>query len=289
MAKQRKPKSLTRKIIEGVFTGIFVALIGFCCFVMISNTVAKKKSDNQYAPTRIGNSYMPLIVLTDSMEPEIKTKSAIFIKEESCEKIVEDFSNGKNVDLTFDDIFGCGQDIDYTYSTETLDFLVNYTVDGVAKPKTNRTTFDNPASVRTLTHRLFHVQINEHNEFGENRYYFFVEGINTNSKNYGAPAQYQVFTENELYGVVAKSSVFVGRVFSFAQSPIGLIILLLIPSLYMILSSIYELIKANDIAEESEPVQGEAKQGALDSLSEKDIKRLKEEMLNQITGKDEEK
>jgi len=285
MAKEKKEKSKLRKTLEGIFTGIFVVLIAFSCFLLISNTVAKKKSSNPYAPTRIGSIYMPLLVLTDSMEPEIKTKSAIFIKDIEPEEVEEKFNKGETCDLTFDDTYMAGYSINYSYTTATVDFLASYTPEGSTMHKTDRTTQHDPASVRTLTHRLFYIQKNEDVELGNGRYLFFVEGINIQSTNFAGAAQYQVFSEKELYGIVTGTSVFIGMAFNLIQSPIGLIILLLIPSLYMIISSVLDLFK-DDEDEEKKVTEGATtgSADALSKLSEKDIKRLKEEMLQELMG-----
>jgi len=284
MAKKvKKERSKVRKIIEGIFVGIFVALVGVSCFAMISSTVAKKEGGNEYAPTSVGNIYMPIIVLTDSMEPDIKTDSAIFLKKITPEEVVEKYNNNEKVDLCFDDYFAVYQNITSAYTETTINFLANYSVNGVGQPKTDRTTESTPAPIRTLTHRLFYIQINNDTPLGEGKYFFFVEGINTESTHYSATNQYQVFTESELYGLVTGSSVFIGGVFSFVKSPLGLIILLLIPTLYMVISSVLDLFKAY----EPEP-EGTSPDG-LKGLSKKDIKRLKEEMLNQIINKDSEK
>lgn len=281
----KKQKSKFRKIFEGVILGVFVALIGVSCFTLISSNVNKKKSGNEYAPTLVGNSYVPLIVLTDSMEPDIKTGSAIFVKRVECEDIIQDFQNDEIVDLCFDDTYAKYANLSTDYTQETKDFLISYTVDGELHQKTNRTTESNPAPIRTLTHRLFYIQINENIEYGSGKYLFFVEGINVKSNNYAGTNQYQVFSENELYGRVIGSSKFVGGLFSFVKSPLGLIILLLVPSLYMVISSILDLFRKYDGDEES----NSAVPADLNGLSQKDIERLKKEMLNEIINGKEEK
>lgn len=289
MAREKKEKSKTRKIIEGIGLGVFVALIGFVSVILITSTVKKfSNKKNPYEPTNIAGVYFPLIVRTDSMEPDYMTKSAIFIKKQSYTAIIEDFNNGKNVDLTFDDNYTTT----FTYTPEDLAAL-----EANGKNEIGRTTLDQ--AMRTMTHRLFYVRINEDKEVGQGKYMFFVAGINL-SEHQSQSNQFQVFTENELYGRVIGTSRFVGWCFTAAESPIGLIVLLLIPSLYMVVSSIVDLAKVSkeeqleaetidgQIVNETEVSEKTENNDPLAGLSDEDRKRLKEEMLNQMLNKEDE-
>jgi len=290
-AKTKKPKSKARKIFEGIGLGVFVALVGFVSVVLITSTIQKKQSSNPLEPTRIGDIYLPLVVSTDSMEPVYPVKSAIFIKKQTPQKIIEDFNNlttkdvenNVGVDLTFDDFYQ--DEAESLLSLEELAYLTTYK--GIAK---ERTTLLSP--MHTMTHRLFMYHVCEDKAEGEGRYLFFVEGINRNSSVAGAENQYQVFTEKQLYGRVTGCSKFLGWIFDKVTSPWGLVILLLIPSLYMVISSIIDVIKAykdddEPVTEIGQTTQKIKSDNPLEGLSEKEKERLKKEMLNDLlSGKD---
>lgn len=285
MAKEKKPKSKTRKILEWVGTGIFAALIVFAAVVLFTTKIQRKNSNNPNAPARFGDLYFPVIVLTDSMDPVYPVDSAIFIKSVSPEYVYQSYLDGNKLDITFDDFYKPGQDI--TYTQEEKDFLSTYKCepdDPTCPSKTDRTTRNSP--MRTMTHRIFYVY-DTGNELGNGKYHFFVEGINHNG-NKSARNQYQVFTEKEMYGQVTGCSKFVGGIFKFAESPWGLVILLIIPSLYMVLSSVIDVIRAykeDDGVQETTP---KATSGdPLAGISEKEKEKLKQQMLEEIMkGKD---
>lgn len=267
MEKAKKQKSKVQKIIEGVLTGIFGALLAVSVVFLISGKISANKSENKSAPTPIGNSYLPILVLTDSMEPDYKVDTALFVRSVDPEEIVEGFNEGKTYDLTFFDKHTVYPD----YFTEET---TNYIRNEYKNPKNLSPTL---ATRTTVTHRLFYIQVNLDKEIGTGRYYFFVEGINTESEHIAASNQYQVFTENELYGYVTGHSNLVGWFFNFVSSPFGLIILLLIPSLYMVISSLWSVFKKEE--EYDTPTGGDS---ALSGLSKKDQERLKEELLNEL-------
>lgn len=273
MAKEKKikkEKSKVRKILEWVGTGIFVALITFSAVVLLTTKIQRKNSPNPNAPAKIGHTYFPVVVLTSSMEPLYMTGDAIFIKEISCETIrtyykdEETYSEKAKINLTFFDNY-----MDLISSEETAHVAAAY-------GKTYRTS----NIKRTMTHQLFYMTVDESIEYGKGRYHFFVNGINPNSGSASAPYEYQVFTESELYGQATGSSAFIGWVFRAAESPWGLVVLLIIPSLYMVLSSVIDVVKA--YKEEGADGQEPPQENALDSLSKKDRERLKQELLEQM-------
>ena len=276
MAKhEKKPKSKIRKILEWVFTGVFLILIGGCCFILIFSKVNQDKT-NPNAPIKIGNVYLPLIVKTNSMEPDYKVNCAVFIKYIDPEELIKDFEEGKNVDLTFDDSFLVPSSLLFDQSDYQV--LKDHS-------KTFRTT--TPENRLTITHRMFHYKVNTEATGDDPKYLFFVEGINRNSDVLGAENQYQVFTEQQLFGRVIGSSVFVGAIFNFVTTPIGLIVLLLIPCLYLIISSVIDLFKKSDEEEHKIAIEGAttpniSNNDPLSNISEKDRKRLKEELMEQL-------
>ena len=79
----------------------------------------------------------------------------------------------------------------------------------------------------------------------------------------------------------------------FVSSPLGLIILLLIPAGYLIVTSSIDIFKAvkEEETQAEKVAQAEREGGArLDNISEKDRQRLKDELLEEmIKSKKEEK
>ena len=131
-------------------------------------------------------------------------------------------------------------------------------------------------------------------EKGEDgHYYFFTAGINTGVSSVldseGRVKQYQVFTEKELLGRVVIGSAFLGGVFGFVSSVWGLLILLLIPAFYLIITSVIDIFKAYKDPEETKQVAvsngGETTKSGTLELSEEDKKRLKEELLEEMLNK----
>jgi hypothetical protein len=143
-----------------------------------------------------------------------------------------------------------------------------------------------------MTHRIREIHVNESKNKGEGKYTFITAGINTRSENMGwregdpdiTIDQYQVFTERELLGVVHVNSPFLGGVFGFVSSIWGLLILLLIPSFYLIITSVIDIFKAYKEPEEKDVIVIKENSGEV-QLSEEDKKRLKEELLKEMLEK----
>jgi hypothetical protein len=143
-----------------------------------------------------------------------------------------------------------------------------------------------------MTHRVQEIHVDESKKKGEGRYTFITVGINTRSKNMGwhegdpdlTVDQYQAFTEKQLLGRVKVNSPFLGGVFGFVSSIWGLLILLLIPSFYLIITSVIDIFKAYKEPEEKEVIVIKENSGEV-QLSEEDKKRLKEELLKEMLEK----
>ena len=270
--KVKKPKSKTRKIIEWVLTCIFLALFAVIGIAQIDGLINKK---NHYGQ-QIRFGFGTFIVQTDSMEPEYKVKTALITFLEDPEKIYKRYEAGKTIDVTFFD----------AYASENA-----YTIPEDHPNLTKRTV----ATKYPMTHRLQEIHINENVKKGEGRYVFITAGINTRSKNMGWQEgnpditidQYQAFTEKELLGVVSVNSPFLGGVFGFVSSIWGLLILLLIPSFYLIITSVIDIFKAYKEPEEvpAEGVKIDNPNSGEVVLSEEDKKRLKEELLKEMLEK----
>lgn len=253
--KVKKEKGKVRKIIEW----IFVVLFGAAALFVLAGTISGMIHKDEHYGQSIRFGYGTFRVLTDSMEPEIKTESMLITKAEDVSKFQERLDNNEVIDVTF---FNAGVDAnvkpyDPIYTTETVP---------VGMP---------------MTHRLREVHVQEGVEFGQGKYVFVASGINVNSKKY-SPDQYQLFTEKEYLGTVKVSNTFLGGVVGFMSKPWGLIILLLIPAAYLIVTSSIDIFKAvkeeEQKAVETSSVEGER----LNQLSEKDKQRLKDELLDEM-------
>ncbi len=268
----KKPKSKARKIIEWVLTGIFLALFAFVLAGQIDGMVHKKDHYNQQL--RFG--YGTFVVKTDSMEPKYMIGTALITYNEDADKIYERFQKGEEVDITFVDVYNTNNEYTSPLNNPEL---------------TKRT---DPTGV-PMTHRVKEVHVNNNQEKGKGKYTFITAGINTRSTNLGWKEgepdivinQYQAFTEKEVLGRVTVNSAFLGGVFSFVGSPLGLLVLLLIPAFYLVVSSVIDIFKAY---KEPEPAtEGAAGQPNNNNgpvtLSEADKKRLKEQLLEEMISK----
>lgn len=280
----KKPKSKARKIVEWVLTGLFVALFIFVGVAQIDGLVHKKDHYNQ--TLRFG--YGTFVVETDSMEKDANAKkvygvkSAIITYLDNADKIYKDYQSykgtDKHIDVTFYDCYVASNE--YTMPLENPEL----------------TTRTPSSEYPIITHRVREIHQNPTAKLGEGKYTFIVSGINPYSKNLGSDGtnpvtinQYQVFTEKELLGRVVIGSAFLGGVFGFVSSVWGLLILLLIPAFYLVISSVIDIFKAYKEVEtpsESTSSDGEAtsNSGTLE-LSEADKKRLKEELLEEMLNK----
>ena len=81
--KVKKEKSRTRKIIEWVITGVFLAIFLFFGASSIDGMMHRKDNFGQTLRFGVGN----FVVLTDSMEPEYKVNTAIITRKESFKSI----------------------------------------------------------------------------------------------------------------------------------------------------------------------------------------------------------
>lgn len=270
--KVKKQKSKTRKIIEWVITGVFAALFVFLGAASIDGLVHKKDNCGQTLRFGIGT----FVVKTDSMEPKYKVGSALITYKESPEQIIKDFDAGKIIDISFMD----NKRVSGQKPVGKSAVGENYDPDG-----TSPTGF-------VMTHRLREYKVLDNVKKGEGKYIFFTAGINVGGHMSGA-GQWQSFTEKELLGVVKVGSNFLGGLFSFITSPIGLIVLLLIPAGYLIVTSTLDIFKTMKEPEEVEAGGasgssnggGSAGGSSLEGMSEADKERLKQELLQEMMDK----
>ena len=272
--KVKRPKSTARKVIEWVLTGIFGALFLVLGFAQIDGMVHKKDHYGQLVRFGFSN----YVVRTDSMEPDYKVDSANIAYLEDADSIYKRFQKGETINATFWDV--------YTVENE-------YTKPLNHPELTKRTDPASPGFNAPMTHQVKEIHINPAVKKGQGRYTFITAGINRRSVYMGWKEgdpdltinQYQVFTEKELLGIVIVNSNFLGAVFNFVGSPFGLLALLLVPALYLIITSVIDIFKAYKEPEEA-PAEGTVNpnKGNLD-LSEEDKKRLKEELLEEMLNK----
>ena len=292
--KPKKPKSLPRKIIGWVLYIIFGAFFALIIAGNISGEIHKKENFGQ--SIRFG--YGSFIVLTNSMEPEIPVDSAIITHKDNVESLYQrfidnetyneaiyarealkpeaerDYSDLKNIDITFANI-----NSGVSYIPKYPDF--NPAINPDARPI---------FADRIMTHRLREMAIDEEKELGKGRYIFVTSGINDGG-DYSKRGQYQVFTEKEYLGTVVISNQFLGKVFNFIVSPIGLLVLLLVPAIFLIVTSTIDIFKAMKQSEEENAVLASASSGEnrINAMSEKQKELLKKQLLEEIKQKRKER
>ena len=254
--KDTKPKSKARKIIEWVLTGIFAAAIVGVGVLFILNKTSNKQNV-------FGAQFQR--VLTDSMSPTYKVNDIIFLEKANPEDLNKRVDAGKNVDVSF-----------------------KWIVEGTEVSMTHRlmsATYYEETQVDPMTGETYH-------------YTFVAHGINKTSewcKGYGGyddcTNQTQEFHESSLIGRVVRKSYFM----TFATSIWGLLVLLLVPCMYLIVTAVFDICRALDDKEEvpaDGQVVGEATEGGepvkkdpLAGLSEKEKEKLKKQMLDEMLGK----
>ena len=262
--KVKKPKSTARKIIEWVLFAVF----GAACLVVlaanISAMINKKKNYGQSIRFGVGS----FVILTDSMEPEINKNDFILTYKEDVRKFEERLAKGETIDVTFMNIqvdAGSFQPDDEKFKE------AGHPTDPTNVP---------------MTHRLREVHINNERDFGYGHYIFVASGINTMGLN-SREGQYQIFTEAQYFGTVKSVNSGMGRVMNFISSPIGLIILLLVPAIYLIVTSSIDIFKAVKAQEEGEAAThvveiNENDPNRLSKISDSDRERLKNELLEEM-------
>ena len=278
--KVKKPKSKLRKIFEWVFTGLFVGLFLFFAAGQVDGMIHKK--DNYYHTINFGYSYF--VITTNSMEPEYKVDTAIITHKESPESIIERFKAGEVMDLTFVGMYFENNN-KYDYSDYRPG---NISYGGIDYKLEDKNPVFPQDRYQAITHRMIDYDIDESKKLGEGRYTFVAAGINTEGQ-LSKEGQYQLLTENELLGIVKVNSKVLGGLFKFITSPWGLLVFLLIPAFYLVVTSVLDIFKAMKEPEEAtangEVVDAQPKDDSLDNLSAEDKERLKREILEEMIAK----
>ena len=278
--KVKKPKSKLRKVLEWVFTGIFAGLFVLFAAGQIDGMIHKKEN---YSHT-VTFGYAYFVITTDSMEPVYKVNTAIITHKETPEEIIKRFDNKEVVDITFVGMYFANNST-YDYSDYRPD---NITYGGIEYKIAGKNPVFPSDRYQAITHRLIGYHVDESRELGKGRYTFVAAGINTGGQ-LSKEGQYQLLTENELLGIVKVNSKVLGGMFKFITSPWGLLIFLLIPAFYLVITSVMDIFKAMKDTDEGQEVSGEtvdaqpkAETSPLEGLSEKDKERLKKEMLDEM-------
>jgi len=265
--KVKKPKSKARRIIEWVLTGIFIALFGVFAAGQIDGMIHKKDNYGQTISFGFGS----FVILTDSMEPDYMTDSAIITYKEGLESVYDRYQKSLtdetiHIDMTFFDIY----DVD---------------VKPINHPELNQQTNHGLLTRNVMTHRLREIQVDESKPVGEGRYTFIVSGINI-SEHQSQAGQYQAFTEKQYLGVVQANSKVLGGFYRFISSPWGLLVFLLIPAFYLVITSVLDIFSAMKDNEEGDSGgDNNNTPSSLDELSKEDRERLKKEMLEEMLNK----
>ena len=271
--KVKKPKSKARKTVEWILTGLFLVLFVFLAAAQIDGMANKNKHYGQ----QIRFGFATFVVQTDSMVPAYPVKNAIITYLDDADKIYDEFVKNQGTDKTLDVTFFDGYD----------------TVNEYTKPLNHpELTSRTPRTRVPMTHRVQEIHRNDSVKKGKGRYTFITAGINTKSTNMGWSEgdpemtiyQYQAFTEAELLGKVVVGSAFLGGVFGFISSIWGLLILLLIPAFYLVITSVMDIFKAYKEAD-NESASSTHQSANPNELSEEDKKRLKAELLEQMMNK----
>lgn len=268
--KQKKPKSKQRKILEWVATGVFLALIGTVAGFRIYQAASGDHA--------IFGTQFP-VVLTDSMETDYMVGDVLKVKAVSPQEVKEAFDKGETIDISF-----------------------KWNIGTASKP-----------NIQMMTHRIIDVMyfVNTEDNYSSNykynantysfnndqyHYTFVTHGINKHSsqtkEGEDLTNQLQFSNESQFVGRVTGKSQFLRVANQIFTSVWTLILLILIPGLYIVITSVIDLFKAFDDDEDTEklvlegggttPPVDEKKEDPLKGLSEEDKERLKKEMLEEL-------
>lgn len=247
-----KPKSKARKIVSWVLTSVFgVLFVGLLVFQIIG--ISSKK--NNYNVPNFGGMQFTF-VLTDSMESDnpndnpIPKETLLFVQKVDASTLK------------------VGDDITFYYSPWA-------------------SSLSNPI----ITHRIREIKTDTDGSLT-----FTVGGINKHSKSSpdvgpeggDCTKQSQTIKSNVILGKVVGKSQTLGGFYKFISSIWGLLILLIVPVLYLVITYTIDIVKALKEPEEV-PVtivdgtdNKESNTDKLANLSEEDKKRLKEEMIEEM-------
>lgn len=265
--KEKKPKSKKRKIIEWSITGLFLALLCTVAGFRIYQAASGNSS--------VFGTQFP-VVLTDSMETDYMVGDVLKVSNAKPEEIKEAFDRGEQIDLSFKWNIG-------TYSKPNIQMMTHRIVDVMyfedAEQNINLCYTYND-NVYSFDNRGYH-------------YTFVTHGINKNSKQTkegeDLTKQLQFSREDQLVGRVKGKSQFLRVMNQIFTSVWTLILLILVPGLYIVITSVLELFSTLDDDEDEKLVTEGAKISTSDDplkgLSDEDKERLKKQMLDELMKK----
>ena len=273
-----KKKSKVKKIFNWIIASVFGSLL---VAITIFNLVNKFAGDGF-----IFGSQYPM-VLTDSMEPEYMVGDVLIInKVKSYSDLVEEYRLGDDgVENTEDDaIVTIGSSTTTLVDGATIDLTFLYDIAGIGEEF-------------SVTHRVSKVVIREDLEEGSGRFFFTTHGINTDSEQCSTNGgdctnQTQSFDERKVIGRVQSVNGFLTVVYSVFTSTWGLLALILIPAIYLLITSVIDIVKTMSEKEETSSSSNSAnpvKDDLLSQLSPKDLERLKKDLLNELLDKGDHK
>lgn len=268
---ENKKKKKVRSIIGWILTGIFGSLFVVVAIGQIGGMIDRDKNYGQTLTYGFGS----FIITTDSMKDVYPVDSAIITHKDSPSSIYESYLKGEVIDITFFDYYD-SNGAKYNYDIVTP-------VKEENKDLNERTKSIN----EVMTHRLREIIVSNEKKEGEGKYTFIVAGTNI-SDHQSQKGQYQCLTENELLGRVKLSSSFIGGFFKFITTPWGLLVFLLIPAFYLVITSVLDIFKTIKEPDESEVVKEVGDGNSLEGISDKDKERLKREMLEEMMNRKKE-
>ena len=300
--KEKKKKSKLRNTIEWILTGLFAVLFLISSIGQINGLMNRSKHYGEMIRFGYGSFY----VLTDSMDPVYKKKTAIITYLEDSDTIYKRYlENQKYNEVKKQEYIASHPDQVIDGKVVSSEEWRNYQIKNfknidltfmginVISIQPDDPSLTDPAYPPTpfaVTHRLREMHMVEGVQKGNGKYIFVCAGINTGGE-LAKESQYQAFTEKELLGVVKIGNRALGTFFSILSSPWGLLVFLLIPALYLVITSVFDILKALKEPEEAQAGSGDKpKIDSLEGISEKDRERLKKELLEQmLSGKDKKK
>lgn len=287
---KKSPKSKVKKVISWSITGVFGALL----ITLIVFNIVNKYSGNGFV---FGSQYP--MVLTDSMEPVYDVGEVITVKkitsEDKYDEIFAEFVAGQDgLTGTEDDLLGVESNISngntvYTYTDlasdadgidlkawKSVDLTFNYLFSGYEEEM-------------SVTHRLYDVIYNPSATTLNDKYTFECHGINKDSTAYNDGKQ--TFNASSVVGRVHGVNGFLTVFYKCFTSVWGLLILILVPALYLIITSVIDIVGAFKEKEvpESGPTPPVKSDDVLNGLSPEDLERLKKDLLNELMDKGEKK
>lgn len=277
--KEKKPQSKAKKIVNWVITGVFGAII---VGVIIFNLVSRFSGTGY-----IFGSQYPM-VLTDSMEDDYMVGDVLNVRKiKNYDALADSYRYGDDkVEGTADDATSVtvGQ-IETLTNGATIDLTFNYDIFGSGKDY-------------SVTHRLSQIVIHHDIESGSGKFDFTCHGINTHSSQCSTSggdctSQTQTFDENKLIGQVKGVNGFLTFFYKIFSSVWGLLVVILIPALYLIISSVIDIFKAATAKDpdlvseggEAPPQDNSSPNDALGNLSKEDLERLKKDLLEELMEK----